>query len=686
MSRQTPSKQIARAALVILWLFSIVAAYFWVHKPLDRRILQGLWRSTSGIAAWLGVTWIGASLGQRVVGGLLDDEHPLTRLALSAGLGLGLLSLAVLGLGLLGLLKPIVMWGLLLALGTLLWPRLRPSLLDAKAVRLPDMTSGFKRWVAVYGCASLLLSFFLALAPPTGWDTLVYHLTGPRLFIEAGRIVHPIDLPYLGFPQLAEMQFTLGLLLVGERVAPLLHFGYGVMALAITISLGRRAFGEDAAWLAAALLLSVPTLLSLMSKAYVDATLLFYATATLYVFLRWRESQAREGTSRAWLLLLGLFCGLCGGVKYTAIAIAGALGVSLVWVSRRRSIGVIAGRLALVAIPAILVALPWTLENWLTTGNPVYPFFLSHGVYWDEWRSWWYDRPGTGLATTAPWRLLTAPLEAIILGTEGTNLYEATIGPLLLPSLPLLLVVWRKLTRKDRGTVGHLLLFFAVGYGLWLNGLARTALLLRTRFLFLTFGAVAVLGGAALDRLRAVQPPQLALDWLVRAVISLTLALSLFSGIGDFLQADPLPVNLGMESRDSYLKRRLGWYYPAIEYVNETLDEDSVVLFLWEPRSYHCTANRRHHRRRCRPDALLDRWLHTIHLYGHDSEAIASAWRADGVTHVLLHQAGLDHILEAEFDPVTPSDVQTLDDLKTKHMSLTESFGSAYELYRLRSH
>jgi hypothetical protein len=139
----------------------------------------------------------------------------------------------------------------------------------------------------------------------------------------------------------------------------------------------------------------------------------------------------------------------------------------------------------------------------------------------------------------------------------------------------------------------------------------------------------------------------------------------------------PLQVLTGFESREDFLARRLGWYYPAIRYVNVSLPQGSTVLFLWEPRTYHCSVD-------CRPDALLDSWLHAIHLYGRDSKAIATAWRDDGVTHVLLHRAGLEHIVAAGFDPVTETDLQVLDELRNEHMSLTEAFGSAYELYRLK--
>jgi hypothetical protein len=558
-------------------------------------------------------------------------------------------------------------------LGVALWRDLWASLADLRTMRLPRPSSGFQRWLVVYGVVSLLLTFSIALAPPTGWDTLVYHLTGPRFFVEAGRIVHPIDLPYLGFPQLGEMQFTLGLLLAGEGTAPLFHFGYGLLALAVTASLARRAFGRDVAWLAVTLLLSVPTLLSLMTRAYVDATLLFYATAAFYALLEWRDSRAQGGGTRGkgWLMAMGLFCGFCGGVKYTAVVIPVALGLSLAWISRRDGLVAIVGRLALVAVVAGAAVLPGLLENWMTTGNPVYPFFFSNGIYWDEWRGWWYDRPGTGLATTAPWRLLTAPLEAIVLGTEGTVFYEATIGPLLLPSLLLLLFVRRSFDREERAIVGHLLLFVGMNYVLWLNGLARTAMLLRTRFLFLAFGAVAVLGGLALDRVRSLRRPQLDVDWLVRAMVSITLALLLFSTLIRFLEINPLPVVFGLESRDDYLTRRLGLYFVVVEHINRELPSDATVLFLWEPRSYHCRVE-------CWPDAMLDHVLHATHLHGYDADAVAAAWRAEGVTHVLLHQAGLEYKLEQErFDPITPADLQMLDDLRAHHSASVVEWGDA---------
>ncbi|GAB4536653.1 MAG: hypothetical protein Kow0063_22460 [Anaerolineae bacterium] len=678
-SAPTP-RWVAAVAIVIAWLFVVVAAYFWAHKPFDTNIVAGLGRSLLSVLLWLGMTWLGVALGRWVTRGLLSDESPAVRTALAAGLGLGLLSLLVLGLGLVGLLRRAIAWGLVLGLGALLRGELRASLADLRAWAhdpgpLPWPLGGFQRWLAVYVLISLTLTFLMALAPPTGWDALVYHLTGPRLFVEAGQVTQAIDLPYLGFPQLGEMGFTLGMLLSSDGVAALLHFGYGLLALIVTAALAARFFGKEVAWPAVALLLSIPSLLSLMSQAYVDVTLLFYATAALYTFTRWREKHIRgeSESSSGWLLLAGVFCGFSAGVKYTAIAIPVALGLSLLWTSRHDGLGVVAGRLAWLAGVAALVALPWLLENWLTTGNPVYPFFLP-GVYWDEWRAWWYDRPGTGLATTAPWRLLIAPVEASILGVEGGDPYDASVGPLLLALTPLLAIVWRGLRREEQAVTGHLLLFFGVGYALWLAGLARSALLVQTRLLLPVFSVVAVLGALALDRLTLLRRPQLALDWLARSVVSLTLALLLFSTLVTFLQVNPLPVALGLEAREDYLARRLGVYQVVMKAVNE-LPAGSRVVFLWEPRSYMCQVD-------CQPDALLDRFLHLTYLYP-DAGTIASVWRKAGVTHVLLHQRGMNMIVEAGFDPVTPRDLAIMEELQAHYLSPVGRWGDDYVLYEL---
>jgi len=661
---------------VVLWCFALVAGYFGLHKPAGGAVAGGLLLTIGSALLWLLIALLAAALGRRLAGRLLAAEEPFVRLALSCGLGLGLLSIVLMIMGMLGLLARWQVLLALLALALFALPAFPGTWRDARSWRLPRTEARWQRWFLIYGIASLGLTLLVALAPPVKWDSLVYHLTAPRLYLEASRIGHPIDVPYLGFPALGQMHFLLALLFGLDRAAALFHFGYGLMALIVTVALAKRVFGETAGWYAAAVLLSVPGFFSVIAAPYVDIALLFYTSAGFYFLMRWREAYLAGEAERGWLLLLGLFLGFAGGLKYTAVATPLAFALSILWTARGAGPAKATGRVALVALMALLAVAIWLLENWLTTGNPVYPFFSDQGIYWDAWRHWWFDRPGTGLASTAPWRLLTAPFEATVAGSEGSALYDATVGPLLLMGLGLLPVIWRQLPQPARRTAGHMLLLAGLNYALWLYGLARSALLLQSRLLFPIFGLLAVLAGAGFAGTGTLRRPQFDAGWLVRTVVVGALALLLFIQAVEFLAIRPLPVLAGLETRDSYERRQLGVYADVMAALNE-LPEGSRVLFLWEPRSYACRAVA------CLPDTLLDRFLHQTHHWQRDAAAIAADWRAQGFTHVLWHESGMRFLVEQGLDPFTPADLTTFEALQTRYLEPVQVWNNAYTLYRL---
>ena len=669
----------------LLWVFVTVAAYYVAHKPFAPSNLLALGQAAAGLAGAVLVVALGTGIGLLLLRRL--DLTPMERLVWAAAVGLGVVSLAGLGLGVAGLLRPWLLQSLtaagLVVTARPLWQALQAAWADPPW-RPRDR---FETLLAVYCSLTLVLALLWALTPPTAWDGLVYHLTGPKLYLATGRVSHPIDLPYLGFPQLVEMLFAWGMGLAGERAAAPLHWFYGLLAVLALVTAGRRWFGGAAGWLAAAVLLSAPTVVLLAGWPYVDLALLLYATLVFLTLVRglaYRPTLKRQAEDLKpaeadsldwhWLILSGTFAGLALSTKYTALALLPAITTTLLVTQIRNLQSAIRNSL-LVCSVALAVWSPWLLKNLILTGNPTYPFFLS-GIYWDDWRAWWYDRPGTGLLYTAPWKLLTAPWDATIWGVEGTVEYSATIGPLFLAFLPFLLLVWRRLRPVQRRWLRAALVFCGVLYGFWLWGVARSALLLQTRLLFPAFGLLALMVGAAVEGLQALPRRPLDLGWLARAVIVGVLALTLVGALLSAVQGRPLGVLLGFESREDFLTRRLGWYYAAVEYVNRQLPHDAVVLFLWEPRSYHCQV-------RCWPDALLDRWLHTTHLYGYDAEVIANEWRAEGVTHVLLYRLGYEVIREAGFDPLTEEDVTALETLQRDDLQLLQNFGDAYQLYRL---
>ncbi len=70
-------------------------------------------------------------------------------------------------------------------------------------------------------------------------------------------------------------------------------------------------------------------------------------------------------------------------------------------------------------------------------------------------------------------------------------------------------------------------------------------------------------------------------------------------------------------------------------------------------------------------------------IYQHGSaDAIARAWREEGVTHVLIHRAGLDFLRKE-----SPQTVNTavLTELETHYLCLLFDEAGAYQVYALES-
>jgi hypothetical protein len=661
--------------LLVAWLFAVIALYYVAHKPFTVSNLRAVAQTLSGLGGAALVIALGCGIGVCLLRKL--DTAPAARLVWASAVGLGVVSLAGLALGAVGGLRPWLLWVLtvigLAATGRRLWRALSAAWADTAW----QPQGRFERFLAVYCSGVLLLALVRALAPPTAWDSLVYHLAGPRLYLESGAISHPLDLPYLGFPQLVGMLFTWGMGLAGERAAAPIHWFYGVLgALALAV-LGRRWWRGVAGWLAAAVLLSAQSIVSLAGRPYVDLALLVYATLSFGAL----ASNLLAGRGRWWLVLSGVLAGFALSTKYTALAVLPGLALVLL-VFRIRQPQAIIKHLLLLGIVALVIWSPWLIKNLVLTGNPTYPFFFG-GIHWDAYRASWYDRSGTGLAFTDPWRLLAAPWEATIWSIEGAGLqgfpsYAATIGPLFLAFLPFLALVWGRVEPQQRRWLVAALIYCAILYGFWLWGVARSALLIQTRLLFPAFGVLAFLVGTAVEGLHMLPPRPINLVWMARAVVVGVLALGLVTACLDAVRDRPLAVLLGFEKREAYLSRKLGWYHLAVTHINQELPPDGMVLFLWETRSYHCEGA-------CLPDALLDRWLHsTQHLYGPDAAAIADAWRTEGVTHVLFCKTGYEAVVADGFDPIADQDVVALESLQRDELEPVRDFGGVYILYRLR--
>jgi hypothetical protein len=100
------------------------------------------------------------------------------------------------------------------------------------------------------------------------------------------------------------------------------------------------------------------------------------------------------------------------------------------------------------------------------------------------------------------------------------------------------------------------------------------------------------------------------------------------------------------------------------------------VVFVWEARSLSCRAAIR-----CVPDVVIDRWWH-LRALDLEPPAILARWRAEGVTHLLISEAGRRFVEADPTMPFTAADWSALEALRGQ-LQMVDTVGDAYTLYAL---
>jgi hypothetical protein len=205
--------------------------------------------------------------------------------------------------------------------------------------------------------AGSIPSFLIALYPPIGYDTTMYHLVYARLFAQSGRLVFADALRFPVFPQLAEMHFTAALLLFGDHAAQLTQWlALPVTALATATLVRLAGGGERAALVAAALWLGTPYAVYLSGSGYIDVSLTMFATLAI------------ASTMAGFAARAGAFAGMAAATKYHGLFFVATM------IRRHRWLAFLAA--------AALFAAPWYLHIARTTGNPLFPYM--RGLFGDS--------------------------------------------------------------------------------------------------------------------------------------------------------------------------------------------------------------------------------------------------------------------------------------------------------------
>lgn len=645
-------RQLVLAGLALIWLFIVVVPYYFLHRPFDAANVLGAASALGDVVVVALLLMLAAALGHRILRAF-TFESALEALVIRIGVGYALIALVVFILGMVGLVQPLIFWILVAAALGLLHRDVLHTARTLRAIQLPRATRG-ERVLAIYLGITLGIALVFALAPPTGWDGLQYHLILPKLALEQGRFAPPPDNVSLSFPALVELLFLAAMGLKSDTAAQAIHWTYLVLTVGAVLAFAARYFTWRIGWLAAAMLVAVPSILLVATYAYNDAALMLYTFTALFWTLRALETQrARD------FILAGVLAGCALGGKYTAMFVPLALGALVLFqrgarVPNRRAFL----NALLLGVVALLCALPWYARNYFFTGNPIHPFVFG-GLYWDAWRLAWYSRFGTGLMNQ-PMQLLLVPYTATVQGFQG-GYFDATIGALILAFLPFNLL--KRDAARHRFVLRAMWFVVAVLFAFWLLGVAQSKLLYQTRLLFPAFPLLAIFAAEGWSRLERIQLPNFSIQRFAALLIAFAFGMNLVGNLLATINNRPYDVLLGLETRAQFLTRQLGDHYKMAEWVNANLPRDARIVSLWEPRAYYIE-------RAIEADALLDRFAHLQFLYDGDADKISAEWRKQGFTHVLLFRAGLNDVLQAQYDPVGAREMKTLQALEAKHLRL----------------
>ena len=680
---KTPLASALRRAglwLAAVWLIAVVAVFYALRNPFlggTEVILLDLADSLA-VALLVG---LGGALGALILPrpGRLSA---LERASVQAMLGLGGLSLIVLALGLVGWYPPgwlawlITLAGLIaLHRPALRWlADLRAGLGEAFRFRTGvdqrPLLRTFGGWVIVSACVLLVLSIVPSLAPPTAWDTLVYHLAGPRLYIQAGRIVPFTSLHFLGFPFLTEMLYLWLMLMARAQAGALLHATFGLMIGMLLVGMGRRLDRPLAGWVALLALLASNETRSQLQSAFSDLSAAAYVTAGLWLVLDAFAGDAPDWRSLLWA---GVMAGLALGTKYSAAGAVIGLGLAALWLARRAGLaGMLRAGLVL-TVPALIVFAPWAIKNLLMYGNPVAPFVWGTAGF-DRIDQVDYLHAGSGLS---PVELVSYPLLFTFAGGVGDWGLYGSPGPLLAGLLPLTLVGWRTRPPAERRLIAAGLILGAAGLAYWALGAATTYYLISLRLIYPVFPAVALAGALGLSGLAGLSLP-VPLERLGKlAVLVTAVAIPLIVAVSILRAPQPVQVTFGLLSERDYLADALPGYYDAIQQVN-ALPPTAHVLMLWESRTFYC-------QRDCIPDSLLNRWRHDL-LLQPDPHKVIAAWKAAGTDYVLICDIGMQSaFVWNQRGPVmlTQANVDQLDSARQADLRLLWRDPGPYHAYSL---
>jgi len=241
-------------------------------------------------------------------------------------------------------------------------------------------------WPIAWGLLVVMGAIFLAgdLSPEVFYDSLHYHLAVPNLYLIDHRISDQPNLAFSSFVMTANLMWGFGLTVGSEITAKVLHGATALLLILSFIAFEQRYLIRGAGVLGAVFFLSIPLVGMNVTTAGIEVAVSALQFLAIYTLIRALADAHEEPAAGQWLRLAGVFTGLTASCKYTCLPAIPLACLIIVWWKRRgeaQEWKKIVRYVALFAIPAVLIVVPYFARNVVFHRNPVYPFA---GTFWGE--------------------------------------------------------------------------------------------------------------------------------------------------------------------------------------------------------------------------------------------------------------------------------------------------------------
>jgi hypothetical protein len=552
--------------------------------PLDR---------VFGFVLALAISFMLAALGLAVSRVLnIAWANTAETLSISLFVGTGVFGLAVLGLGLLGMLKPIP---------TLILCALSIIVSRAEIRRLSGLIQGAtfsapedKLTILVFLCLMALLLLRTA-TPPHVFDEAIYHLPVTRDFVAQGRIFPNFNNSMGNQPFLIHMIYAL-CLLAGSDIAA----KFFSLALSIATSLALYGFCERyvtrrVAAIAVLVFFAAGMVVEVSVTTRVDVAVAGMLFVTTYAMINYLQTA-----ERGWLWTSALLAGFSLGVKHSAALWLLLIGAMYLIESLRRTSFVNTLKYGIgYALIAFAIACPWYAKNYAWFGNPFYPFFTGEvASYGPEGLRYFNSEDERKL--DAHFAVVRKENPEIVKDAEGAIAGNANTLRERHPMLPweVYLKPSTYLMAEARHYPNYLFLVLPLSFFIirnrwlvWLLALSACYFVMAkwttwiARYLLPLYPALSIISAFTLLT---------AGDWLKRRnsalrklpvyVILLALTVVVATSLKSLMSTDSFAFLAGTASRQDFM-HGFTWYRP-IEFINAELPPDARVMTLGAQMTY----------------------------------------------------------------------------------------------------